>query len=138
MEYCIFLNQYFVQYNYFSSQQWQYGYQKLVPYVQKNESHYDKIVVSNKLALDQSYIFFLFYLSYSPEEYQKITINNTGYTPVHKFEKYEFRVVTQKDLQEGKKNVLYVIGDEIDTQNAHVIKKIYFDDNSLAMQVIGR
>lgn len=66
-----YLNQYFVQLNYYDSKDWQYGWKEAVSYVDQNRNKFDQIVISNKSPLDQSYVFFLFYLKYDPARYQK-------------------------------------------------------------------
>ncbi|MEK7570657.1 MAG: glycosyltransferase family 39 protein [Patescibacteria group bacterium] len=96
-----YLNQYFVQQDYFNSQEWQYGYKEAVSEVIKREGSHDKVVVANTGILDQSYIFFLFYLQYPPADYQK---ERSG---EHNFEKYEFRKIDwSKEQKDGK--TLYV------------------------------
>lgn len=95
-----FLVQYFVQYNYFSSQDWQYGYQQMLGNVQETEKDYRKIIVSDKQPLDQSYIFFLYYLKYPPAEYLKNPEQH------HAFSKYEFRQFTYPE--KDSKDVLYI------------------------------
>lgn len=100
-----FLNQYFVQQNYFASQDWQYGYKEAVSYVQSVENNYKKIVVSNQVPLDQSHMFFLFYLRYPPTVYQQsahITEENNYF-----FDKYEFRPINWAN-EERSSDILYV------------------------------
>lgn len=65
-----YLNQYFVQLNYYDSKDWQYGWKEAVSYVDQHRDEFDQVVVSNKSPLDQSYVFFLFYLKYDPARYQ--------------------------------------------------------------------
>ena len=55
-----YLNQYFVQQNYYNSQDWQYGYQQTVDEVLLVKDKYKEIVVSNQPPMDQSYMFFSF------------------------------------------------------------------------------
>ena len=43
-----YLNQYFVQQNYFTSQDWQYGYKEAIEEVQRIDNKYQKIIVSKK------------------------------------------------------------------------------------------
>lgn len=103
-----FLNQYFVQQKYFYSQAWQYGYEEAILDIKKIEDKYDKIIVSNKPHLDQSYIFFLFYLKYPPQLYQKEAKNvSGGFREDHRFGRYEFRTI---DWDNERKNgrTLYV------------------------------
>ncbi|OGK42493.1 hypothetical protein A3A74_05030, partial [Candidatus Roizmanbacteria bacterium RIFCSPLOWO2_01_FULL_35_13] len=51
-----FLNQYFVQQNYYYSESWQYGWKQAVEYVRPIKDKYNKIVVTNDRPLDQSYM----------------------------------------------------------------------------------
>lgn len=119
-----YINQYFVQQNYFTSYDWQYGYKEAVSYVKKINSKYKKIVVSDRVPLDQSYMFFLFYLKYPPELYQKAGNTSGGFRETHKFDKYKFRPIvwekeekssdilyigTPQDFQAGEKNILKTI-----------------------------
>lgn len=86
-----FLNQYFVQQNYFYSEYWQYGYKEAVSYAADHYDKYEKIIVSDKVPLDQSYIFFLYYLKFPPHEYQTTQGMN------HAFGKFEFRSIDWKN-----------------------------------------
>ncbi len=98
-----YLNQYFVQSNYYTSQDWQYGYKQVIAEINKLENSYKEIVVSNKQPLDNSYQFFLFYLKYDPVKYQKTGAKNSN----HSFAKFVFRPINwQKDPL--RKNILYV------------------------------
>jgi len=101
-----YLNQYFVQQNYFHSDFWQYGYKQAVEKVEKIQDKYKKIVVSNQQPLDKSHMFFLFYMKYSPEKYQHENNLGSGYDYTHKFGKYEFRPIEWD--KEDKKDVLFV------------------------------
>ncbi len=66
-----YLNQYFVNLNKVYSQEWQYGYKEAISEVDKLKGGYKQIVVSDQVPMDQSYMFFLFFLKYPPEKYQK-------------------------------------------------------------------
>jgi len=48
---------------------WQYGYKEVAGYVEKDYAKYDKIIVSKKYG--EPHEFFLFYLSWDPEQYMK-------------------------------------------------------------------
>jgi 4-amino-4-deoxy-L-arabinose transferase-like glycosyltransferase len=85
-----YLNQYFVQQNYFYSKDWQYGYAQVVPYVNSISGNYQKILVTTKEPLDQSFMFFLFYLKYPPVKYQEAGNASGGFREIHQFDKYEF------------------------------------------------
>lgn len=102
-----FLNQYFVQQNYYHAYDWQYGYEKTVKEVTTIKKDYKKIVVSDKQPMDRSYIFFLFYLDYPPKEYQETRkrLEKTAKYPT--FDKYEFRRFVW-DQEKNKTDVLLV------------------------------
>ena len=122
-----YLNQYFVQQNYFVSQDWQYGYKEAAAFVTEQGRSYDKIVVSDEVPLDQSYIFFLYYLQYSPSLYQA-----TG--DKHHFDKFEFRKV---DWASEKKqpNILY-IGRPDDFPTGTVLKTIRYLNGEPAIKIV--
>ncbi len=61
-----YLNQYFVQQNYYYTSDWQYGYEELIAYLRPRQQDYKKIIVSNSGEMSQSYMFFLFYTKYDP------------------------------------------------------------------------
>lgn len=87
-----YFDQYFVQQNYLYSKNWQYGYKEAIDIVRKIENKYKKIIVSNQPHMDQSYMFFLFYLKYPPKLYQKESkFTSGGFRENHKFGKFEFR-----------------------------------------------
>ncbi len=94
-----YLDQYFVQYNYFSSKSWQYGYSVLIPKLNQISGNYQRIVVSNTENLEQSYIFFLFYLKYPPQIYQM----EKDFS--HSFSKYKFGF-SKESLNKGDLLVL--------------------------------
>ena len=131
-----YLNQYFVQQNYFTSYDWQYGYEKAVPIVIKNQEKYNKIIVSNQAPLDQSYMFFLFYLKYSPSLYQEETKNSSGgFRENHKFGKYEFRPI-EWEIEEKSSNLF--IGRPADfAPNARFIKKVHYLDGRETIKIVG-
>ena len=132
-----YLNQYFVQQNYFNSQFWQYGYQEALEEIEKIEPRYQKIVVSNQPFLDQSYIFFLFYLKYPPAEYQRFggTVSG-GFAETHQgFGKYTFRPITWAQ-EEKSPSILYVGRPGNFPDGAKVIKLINFLDGQPAIKLV--
>lgn len=132
-----YLNQYFVQLNYYDSQDWQYGYQQAVKEVKLLQDEYKEIIVSDKQPMDKSYMFFLFYLQYPPADYQKIGIDSSGgFTSHHFFGKYTFRPLDwPKDSQ--RKNVLYIANPEEIPDGVSVIKTIYNLNGSPAIKIVG-
>ncbi len=102
-----FLDQYFVQQNYYFSENWQYGYEKAIKDIKPIMGYYEKIVVSNDRPLDQSYIFFLFYLGYSPSSYQnEVKDSSGGFRENHSFGKFQFRNINWE--KEDKNKVLFL------------------------------
>lgn len=132
-----FFNQYFVQLNYFTSQTWQYGYKQAVEEVRKIESNYDKIIVSNQPYLDQSYMFFLFYLKYDPTAYQKSggTVSGGFAEDRNSFDKYIFRAIKWSQ-EEKSKRILYVGRPDDFSVGASVHKTINFLDGKPAIVIV--
>ncbi len=128
-----YLNQYFVQQNYFYAPDWQYGYKEAVSEAEKVKDEYHKIIVSDKQPMDKSYMFFLFYLDYPPVEFQKTKVGNLGGT--NHFEKYEFRAF---DWEHEKINIEYIfIGSSRDfPDNIKARKIIKFPDKSPAILLV--
>jgi 4-amino-4-deoxy-L-arabinose transferase-like glycosyltransferase len=132
--YCLFIvfnvshyiNQYFVQLNYFHSKYWQYGRKEEIEFVKGVQSEYEKIVVSDKDFLDQSYIFYLYYLNYSPAKYQNESkIFSNGKENVRTFGKYEFRTF-EWDEEEAGGDVLYVGGPHEFGEGADALRRINY------------
>lgn len=133
-----YLDQYFVQQNYYNSKYWQYGYKEAVGEVKKIEDNYSKIIVSNQPHLDQSYMFFLFYLLYDPSLYQKQSQDSSGgFKENHTFGKYEFRPIDWQN-EEKTSRVLYVGRPEDFSGGYSVIKKIDFLDGEPAILIVQR
>lgn len=132
-----YLNQYFVQQNYYYSADWQYGYKQAVEEVLVQQDKYDKIVISDDNPLDKSYMFFLFYLKFPPEEYQKVGEKSSGsFDSHHSFGRYEFRRIDwQTDSQ--SKNTLFVGSTKEIPAAAPILKTIYNLDGSVAIIIVG-
>jgi 4-amino-4-deoxy-L-arabinose transferase-like glycosyltransferase len=128
-----YLNQYFIQQNYFHAFDWQYGYAQAVDDVQKIEGNYKKVIVSNERPLDNSYMFFLFYTKYDPAKYQSERHTASDNTQ-HSFAKYEFRPI-QWDKDKNP-DVLF-IGRQQDFPNIDkALDIIRYPDGKPAMYVI--
>ena len=132
-----YLDQYFVQQNYYSSADWQYGYKQAVGEMKIIENNYSEIVISDNQPMDKSYMFFLFYLKYPPSEYQKIGENSSGsFTAHHSFGRYTFRSIDwTKDSV--RKNVLYIGSPKDIPDGANTIKTIYNFDGTPAIRIVG-
>jgi 4-amino-4-deoxy-L-arabinose transferase-like glycosyltransferase len=71
---------------------WQCGYKELGQYVKENYDRFDKFYITKKNG--QPYIFLLFYLSYPPQDYQKVarlsSPDEFGFGQVEGFDKFVF------------------------------------------------
>ena len=132
-----FLNQYFSQYSYFASPDFQYGYNQIIPEVNKLYSNYDKIIVSNEVPLDQSYIFFLYNLKYPPSDYQKVSTFGE-YQTNHSFDKFEFRRIKAKDYLKSDPSQLFISSpnDFPDEAKTNIIKNIKFFNGETSVLVV--
>ncbi len=131
-----YLNQYFIQQNYFNASEWQYGYENSITTVKKIENNYKKIVVSNQPPMDQSYIFFLFYLQYSSSLYQKeAQYSSGGFRENHAFGKFEFRPINWN--KENKNGETLYIGRPSDFQDTvGVLSKVNYPDGQPAIEIV--
>lgn len=101
-----YLDQYFVQQNISNAKEWQYGYAKVISNI--NFDKYKKVIVSNEDIMDQSYMFFLFYLKYPPKAYQSQSeFASGGFRENHKFGKFEFRPI-RWNSEIRDKDTLYI------------------------------
>lgn len=132
-----YLNQYFVQQNYFHARYWQYGYENIVNYVATVQKNYRKIIVSNTATMDQSYMFFLFYLKYDPHKYLSEGGTLTGKIEgKNEFSNFEFKKFNY--YEENEKNIL-LIGSPFDFPEVfRTIHEINFPDKSLAIKVVKK
>ncbi len=123
-----YLNQYFSQQNYYYSKDWQYGYEEAVKFV-LSQKDYEKVIVSNQVPLDQSYIFFLFYSKYPPKDFQnaKTSVGN------HNFDRYEFREIDWSKDQ-SLENTLFV-GRAEDIESGEILKKINYLNGETAIVI---
>lgn len=132
-----YLNQYFVQQNYFHARYWQYGYEDMANYVVNIHNNYNKIIVSNAGTMDQSYMFFLFYMKYSPQKYLLDGGTLTGKIEgINKFANFEFRKFDYS--QEKEKNIL-LIGSTSDFQEVYrTVHEANYPDKSIAIKAVEK
>ena len=131
-----YFNQYFIQLNYYTSKDWQYGYKEAVEYIKPIEKNYNKIIVSNKEPLDQSYMFFLFYLKFDPFEYQKSGgTASGGFAETHKgFSNFTFRPIEWG--KEEKERVLFIGRPNDFPQDAKTLKTINYLNGEVAIKIV--
>lgn len=132
-----YLNQYFVQLNYYDSRDWQYGYKQAVDEVKLLEKDYKNIIISDDQPLDKSYMFFLFYTKYSPEQYQEIGKDSSGsFVSHHSFGKYVFRPINWSEDSIKKDTLLVGSPGEI-PDGVNTLKTIYNLDGTPAIKIVG-
>lgn len=131
-----YLDQYFVQYDYFSSQDWQYGYKQAVEFTKNQENNYKKIIVSNSEKMDQSYIFFLFYLKYPPLLFQQQETKNLSLMSFNNrsFGKYEFRPINWAKDQNLHGTLFVGNPDELPTNPLQTINAL---DGSATIKIVA-
>lgn len=129
-----YLNQYFVQQNIFNAKEWQYGYAKIID--QETFEKYQKIVVSNEGYMDQSYMFFLFYLKYPPIDYQRYgEFTSGGFRENHRFGKFEFRpIVWEKEIK--SMDAIYIGRPSDFGQGVNVLKVVSYPGGDEAMRIV--
>lgn len=102
---------------------WQAGYKELISYVKKNYNKYDHFYVTKKNG--QPYIFFLFYLKFPPEEYQKLAKlsppDEYGFGQVSGFDKFDFDLPQTKNI---KKSVIIGFPDDFSNEEKLSLKEI--------------
>lgn len=132
-----YFNQYFIQQNYFHAKYWQYGYKDMVNFVAGVQKDYNKVIVSNTATMDQSYMFFLFYLKYDPHKYLSEGGTLTGRIEgINKFSNFEFRKFNYND--EKEKNIL-LVGSTFDFQEVYkTIHEANYPDKSIAIKAVEK
>lgn len=103
-----FAHQYFNQYPYEFSSEWQYGYKESIVYAASVEKKYDEIYVTSNLG--RPYIYYLFYNQVDPAFFRKtakIARDPFGFVKVLSYGKYRFpeNFVYAK---EKNKKILYI------------------------------
>ncbi len=97
---------------------------------------YDKIVVSNKENLYQSYMFYLFYSRFDPATYQKLggTISG-GYAETHQIGKIIFRPIDWNKDQ-FLKNTLFLANPGEIPSSVSMVESFNFLDGKLGVVVV--
>ena len=120
-----FVHEYFYQYPYEYSGEWQYGYKDSISYVKSVENNYDYIQVTN--ALGRPYVYYLFYTQTNPEDYRKTAVIHRdafGFVKILGFGKYLFPENYDYNLNKSKK-VLYINTPYNLPKNIKILKTFY-------------
>lgn len=128
-----YLSNYFIHMNREVSQYWQYGYEEAVTYTQQNKHKYKQVIVST--ALEQSYMFFLFYTKFDPVLYLKNGGTKSGsFDEISNgFDKYIFR---RLDWPNEKRTGEYLyVGTGMELSKHGDKKAIHFLDGTKAILI---
>jgi len=119
-----------------TSQDWQYGYNKLFSDYAEEIARADKVIISDEYA--QPYIFAAFYSKYDPASFQEKAVRNSpdkwGASSVSSFDKFVFKKTEEKDLAPGT----LVFATQKDKLSLEPISEIRFLDGSGAFWVYLR
>lgn len=133
LNFTYYLNQYFVQQNYYYAYDWQYGYEKIVSEILARQDNYKKVVFTDSYPLDKSYMFFLFYSKYSPVKYQSFRQQSGGFDKHQIFDKYEFRTINwEKD--KNLENTLF-IGNPTEFPGANILYTVNYPNGEKAIVI---
>lgn len=125
-----FSYQYYLVFPHAQSSSFQYALGQTIPYVEEKEGAYEKVVYSNKDALYQSYMFYLFYTKFDPEKYLALGgTKSGGYAEPHEIGKYEFREIVEAHPES---ETLYIVNPgELNAGKTITIFSNLNDDNAV-------
>src|SRR3990167_103768 len=118
-----YLHSYNVHWSLNYSGVWQYGYKEAVNITENHYSSVDNIYVTE--AEGRPYVYFLFYMKYDPNKYQKISEverDEQFFLHVKSFDKFVFG---RKESEPIKQNSLYILSPNNLPKDAKKIKTIY-------------
>ena len=115
----------------------QYGARELVEYIGAQGHEYEKIVITDRY--DQPYILLLFYLKYSPQQFQGNHVltgrDEFGFSTVREFDKFVFASINLLEAKSEYPNSLIVGTDEEISGEGQVVTNIYFPNGEIAYQM---
>ncbi len=129
-----YFREFIFNYSAFSSADWQYGYKEIFLNYGQKFNNFDHVVVSDYLA--QPYIFSLYYLKISPEEFRRSvkynSVDRWGFSTVSGFNNLGFAQVDTKKLPKGNLLVFASPKEKLEIKEKGVIKNL---DGSMAFFV---
>lgn len=143
LNFCLFLDAYFVHLSKENAAGWLYGYKQVMAQLPQDLSKYKKVVFTDKYG--QPYIYYLFYSKYPPEKFQKQALleqDTVDVGTVRHIDNIEFRRVNWPS-DRGAENTLFIGGameipdKDITTEakSARLIK-IEFPDGKTAFKIV--
>ena len=138
----ILVNFVYFQHNYWShypvqySGEWQYGYKEAIGYVRSVQNDYNQIWFST--GLGRPYIYFLYYLKYSPIDFLKEAVVKRdvfGFVEVESFGKYHFFRSKEEIKTSGK--ILSIEGAGNVFQEGELLKTFYLLNGKEILKAYG-
>lgn len=131
LQFGYFIHNYLAHYSRQFSGEWQYGYKESVAYVAGQQKNYKDIYVTESLG--RPYIYYLFYLKYSPQDFRKdanIYREPLGFVHVNKFSNINF---TTKISDIRKENSLYIAKPDEKPEDARVLREFRLLNGKVAL-----
>lgn len=128
--------------NYFSvfpiaqSKSFQYAMGNAMEYVKNHSNEYQRVIISNKDNLYQSYMFYLFYTKYDPKKYALMGgTKSGGFNETHRIGNIVFRPITWKD--EDRRQTLFVGNPNDFPDETNLVFTSYYLDGTKGVTIIG-
>lgn len=138
-EFFHYLESYYIHYPKRYSLSWEYGFKEMVEKLEKYESNYQKIVITDRY--DQPYILVLFYKKYDPEKYQPQANlsprDKFNFGTIRNFDNYQFRSIEPKEISLAEKTLFIGTPDEI-PEDANIIDEVRFPNGKPAFLFVSK
>lgn len=142
-EFIHYLESYYIHYPKKYPLSWEYGFKQMVEKLNKLESNYDKVIITDRY--DQPYILVLFYKAslpskdgkkYDPSKYQPQAHlserDKFNFGTVRFFDKYQFRQFNPSDVKEASSATLYIGTLKEMPENVKILDRVDFPNNQPA------
>ena len=143
LNFCLFLDSYFVHLPKENAAGWLYGYKEAINAMPRDLSKYQKVVFTDKYG--QPYIYYLFYTKYPPEKFQKQAVldqKTVDVGTVRQIDNIEFRQVNWPS-DRGAENTLFIGGgmeipdkDIVTEEKSKKLVKIKFPNGKTAFKIV--
>ncbi len=134
----VFWKGYFYRFPREQSDSFQYAAASAIAFAAKEQGNFERIEMANQGALNQSYMFFLYYTAFDPRRYLALGGTKSGrFEASHFFDKYAFGFLP-KDASVLQPDVLYFYDiDDVPT-NARVIERFANADGKTAIAAVKK
>lgn len=131
-----YLNLYYVEYPKMLPFAWQYGFDQIAAYTEKNYDKYDHIIITDRF--DQPYILIAFFTKYPPQKLQQDIVYSApdkyGFSTGRKLGKYEFRAINYEEDKKLPNTLLISAEEKVD--DAKVINTILSPSGNVMFKFI--